>query len=170
MNRQQKKDFVAAMKDSLNEAVSAVVIHYRGLSVAEITELRNKARENGTTVKVTKNSLTKIAANDTKFAGLAEYLSGPTAIAYSQDAVAAAKTVVDFAKDNEKLEILGGALDEKILDASGVKQLASMPSLDESRAKIIGLINAPASKLASVVQAPAGQLARVFSAYGNTGA
>lgn len=165
MNRAQKKEFVDSMREALASASSAVVIHYRGLTVEEITNFRKTARQNGVSVKVTKNRLTRIAANDTKFAPLGGMLKGPTAIAYSADAVAAAKTVVSFSKENEKLQILGGALNEKLLDEAGVKSLAAMPSLDESRAKIIGLLNAPASRLVGVLKAPGSQVARVIGAY-----
>jgi large subunit ribosomal protein L10 len=125
--------------------------------------------EAGATFRVTKNRLTKIALEDTSFAKLAELFVGPTAIAFSEDPVAAARIVVDYAKKNDSLQIVGGALGEKMLDVDGVKALASLPSLDELRGTIIGLINAPATKVAGVLQAPAGQLARVLGAYAQTG-
>ena len=118
---------------------------------------------------MTKNRLTKIALEDTSFAELAEMFVGPTAIAFSEDPVAAARVVVDYAKKNDGLQIVGGALGEKMLDVNGVKALASLPSLDELRGTIIGLLNAPATKVAGVLQAPAGQLARVLGAYAQTG-
>jgi large subunit ribosomal protein L10 len=166
MDRSQKSNAVAALKENLAEATSVVVCHYRGLTVEEITDLRAKARANGATIKVTKNTLAKIAANDTPFQELSESFAGPTALAISDDAVAAAKTVVEFAKNNEKLIIVSGAVDGKILDESGVKTLASTPSLDESRAKLVGLLQAPASALVGLLQAPGGQVARVISARG----
>lgn len=162
----QKEAYVAELKANLDEATTVVVAHYHGLNVDKINELRGQARALGVTVKVTKNSLSKLAANDTKFSGLSEFFTGPTAIAYANDAVAPAKTLVEFAKENDAMEIIGGGMDDKVLDASAIKALASMPSLDESRAKLVGLLQAPAGKLASVVQAPGGQLARVFGAYG----
>ncbi len=169
MDKTQKKQAVAALKETFENANTVVVTHYRGMDVLETNNLRGKARENGAAVRVTKNSLAKLAANDTQFAELSDMFTGPTAIASSEDAVAAAKVVVDFARDNEKLVIIGGSYEGKILDESGVKALAKTPSLDESRAKIVGLLQAPAGKLASVLQAPAGQVARVIGARGAQG-
>lgn len=168
MNRTEKEELVAEMRDVFANSSTVVVAHYSGLTVTEMEELRGKMRESGAGFKVTKNRLTKLALADSKFEGLGEMLSGPTAIAYSEDAVAAAKASVEFAKKNEKLVILGGAMDETALDVAGVKALASMPSLDELRGKIVGVLQAPAQKLAAVTQAPAGQLARVFGAYGKS--
>lgn len=162
----KKEAYVSSLKDDLSSATTVVVAHYHGLDVMKINELRTQARALGVSIKITKNSLAKLAANDTKFDGLGEFFTGPTAIAYSSDAVAPAKTIVDFIKDNEAMQIVGGGMDDKVLDPSGVKALASMPSLDDSRAKLVGLLQAPASKLAAIAQAPAGQLARVFGAYG----
>jgi large subunit ribosomal protein L10 len=125
-------------------------------------------RDAGAKFRVTKNRLAKIAIKGSKFEQLADQFSGPTAIAVSEDPVAAAKVVSEFAKTNDKLVILGGALGEKMLDAAGVAALAKLPSLDDLRSKLIGVLQAPAGKLASVVQAPAAQLARVLSAYGRT--
>ncbi|MDV7338454.1 50S ribosomal protein L10 [Terasakiella sp. A23] len=168
MNRTEKEELVAEMRDVFASSSTVVVAHYSGLTVTEMEELRGKMRESGAGFKVTKNRLTKLALADSKFEGLGEMLSGPTAIAYSEDAVAAAKASVEFAKKNEKLVILGGAMDETALDVAGVKALASMPSLDELRGKLVGVLQAPAQKLAAVTQAPAGQLARVFGAYGKS--
>jgi len=168
MNRTEKEELVAEMRDVFANSSTVVVAHYSGLTVSEMEALREKVRETGAGFKVTKNRLTKLALADSKFEGLGEMLSGPTAIAYSEDAVAAAKATVEFAKKNEKLVILGGAMDETALDVAGVKALASMPSLDELRGKIVGVLQAPAQKLAAVTQAPAGQLARVFGAYGKS--
>ncbi|NVJ92217.1 MAG: 50S ribosomal protein L10 [Methylocystaceae bacterium] len=165
MNRTEKEELVAEMRDVFAKSSTVVVAHYSGLTVAELEALRGKMRETGAGFKVTKNRLTKLALADSKFAGLADMLTGPTAIAYSEDAVAAAKASVEFSKKNEKLVILGGAMDETALDVNGVKALAAMPSLDELRGKIVGVLQAPAQKLAAVTQAPAGQLARVFGAY-----
>ncbi len=166
MERAQKQDAVKELQEIFGSSNTVVVTHYRGMSVDEITELRLKAREQGARVKVSKNSLAKIAANDGNFALISELFTGPTAIAYSEDVVAAAKVTVDFAKDNEKLVILGGAVDGKELDEAGVKALAKTPSLDESRAKLVGLLQAPASALVGLLQAPGGQVARVLNARG----
>lgn len=146
-----------------------VVTHYSGMTVAEITVLRERMREAGASFKVTKNRLTRLALAGTRYEGLSDLFTGPTAIAFSSDPVAAAKVVANFAKENEKLIILGGAVGKDIYDVDGVKTLASLPSLDESRAKIIGLLMAPAAKIASVLQAPGGQIARVLGAYAQKG-
>jgi large subunit ribosomal protein L10 len=142
-----------------------VVTRNLGLSVAQSTNLRNKMRDAGASFKVAKNRLARLALKDTDYAGLQEHLTGPTALAYSVDPVAAAKAVVDFAKTNDKLEIVGGSMGSTVLNAEGVKALASMPSLDELRAKIVGLVNAPATKVVQLINAPASKLARVFGAY-----
>jgi len=146
-----------------------VVTHYSGLTVKEMGDLRGRMREAGALFKVTKNRLTRLALKDTKFEPLSDMFTGPTAIAYSEDPVAAAKVAVDFAKENEKLIVLGGALDAETLDADGVKAVASLPSLDELRAKIVGMLNTPASRIAQVLQAPGGQVARVVGAYASQG-
>lgn len=164
VTRTQKKESVDTLAEVFNTSQTVIVTHYRGMSVSEMSELRQKTHESGATFRVTKNTLAKIAANDTPFEGVSDLFSGPTAIAASEDAVAAAKAVVEFAKDNEKLIIVGGAVDGTVLDEAGVKALASTPSLNESRAKLVGLLNAPASRLATVLQAPAGQVARVIGA------
>lgn len=164
MDRAEKKQLVSELHEAFKSAGSIVVTHYKGLSVAEITKLRNDLRNAGASLKVTKNSLTRLALKDTQYEGLTEHFTGPTAIAVSEDAVAAAKGVVEFANDNDKLVILGGALSEKALDVNAVKALAKLPSLDELRAKLLGMLSTPAQRIASVVQAPAGQIARVISA------
>ncbi len=164
MDRAEKRQLVSELHESFKAAGSVVVTHYKGLSVAEITKLRNDLRTAGASLKVTKNSLTRLALKDTKYEGLVEHFTGPTAIALSEDAVAAAKGVVDFSNDNDKLVILGGALNDEALDVSAVKALAKLPSLDELRAKLLGMLSTPAQRIACVVQAPAGQIARVISA------
>ena len=166
MDRAQKEELVADLKAAFDDTTAVVVTHYSGLSVAEMTDLRSRMREAGAQFRVTKNRLTKLALDGTKCDPLAQYFSGPTAIAYSDDPVAAAKVTVDYAKENEKLIILGGMMDEAEVDVDGVKSLASMPSLDELRGKIVGMINTPATRIAGVMGAPGGQLARVFGAYG----
>ncbi len=165
MDRSQKAESVASLNAVFSEAGVVVVTRNLGLSVAQSTELRGKVRAAGASYKVAKNRLAKLALKETQYEGLEEYLSGPTALATSADPVAAAKAVVDFAKTNDKLEIVGGSMGGQLLDQAGVKALASMPSLDELRAKIVGLVNAPATKVAQVVNAPAAKLARVFGAY-----
>lgn len=166
MDRNQKQQAVSQMHEAFKAAGSVVVTHYKGLSVAEITALRAKLKDAGASLKVTKNSLTKLALKGTQYESLADQFTGPTAVAYSEDAIAAAKAVVDFANDNEKLVILAGALSDKQLAVADVKALAKLPSLDELRAKLVGLISTPATRIAGVLQAPGGQVARVLSARG----
>jgi len=166
MDRGQKAAAVAELKQTFSEVGVVVVTRNLGLTVAQSTQLRTKMREAGASYKVSKNKLAKIALDGSDYLSLGDMLTGPVGLASSIDPVAAAKVVVDFAKTTDKLEIVGGAMGATALDIEGVKALATMPSLDELRAKIVGLIQAPAQKLASITQAPAGQLARVFGAYG----
>jgi len=168
VDRTQKEELVSSLHDTFGGAETVVVTHNLGLSVAQMEDLRVKLREAGASFKVTKNRLTRLALKDTKFEGLTDLFTGPTGIAYSEDVVAAAKVAVKFAKDNDKFEVVGGAMGETVLDLAGVQALATMPSLDELRGKLVGLIQAPATKVAGVLQAPAGQLARVCGAYGAT--
>ncbi|MBX9663009.1 MAG: 50S ribosomal protein L10 [Novosphingobium sp.] len=165
MDRSQKAESVAFLTEVFNEAGAVVVTRNLGLTVAQSTALRIKVREAGASFKVAKNSLAKIAAKGTAYEGMSDLFTGPTGIAASADPVAAAKVVVDFAKTNDKLEIVGGAMGTVVLDADGIKALATMPSLDEMRAKLIGLVQAPATKIAQLTTAPAAKLARVFAAY-----
>jgi len=165
MDRSQKADAVASLNAVFNEVGVVVVTRNLGMSVAQSTTLRTKMRDAGATYKVAKNSLAKLALNDTPYTGLDEYLTGPTALAWSIDPVAAAKAAVDFAKTNDKLEIVGGSMGRQVLDEAGIKALAALPSLDELRAKLVGLVNAPATKVVQLVNAPASKLARVFGAY-----
>ncbi len=165
MDRETKKDMVSELHSVFEDNNSVVVTHYSGMTVSEMSELRGVIKNSGASFKVTKNRLTRLALAGTKFEGLSDMFTGPTAIACSKDPVAAAKAVVEFAKGNKKLIVLGGALDDKILDIDTVKALASMPSMDELRAKLVGLISAPATKVAGVLQAPASQVARVISAH-----
>ena len=166
MDRSEKEAMVTTMSGIFDTASSVVVTHYTGLNVAEITDLRSRMRDAGAQFKVTKNRLVRRALEGTKLEGLAPLFEGPTAIAYSNDPVVPAKIAVKFAKDNEKLVVLGGSLDDKVLDMTEVKALALLPSLDEQRSTIIGLLQAPATKVAGVLAAPAGQLARVLGAQG----
>jgi large subunit ribosomal protein L10 len=165
MDRAQKAEFVAELNRTFNEVGVVVVTRNLGLTVAQSTVLRNKMREAGATYKVSKNKLARIALDGTDYLSLGELLTGPVGLATSKDPVAAAKVVIDFAKTNDKLEVVGGAMGKTALDADGVKALAQLPSLDELRGRIVGLIVAPATKLATITQAPAAQLARVLSAY-----
>jgi large subunit ribosomal protein L10 len=165
VDRTGKQDLVASLHRALNETAVLLVTHYSGLTVAEMTDLRIRMRQAGAGLKVAKNRLVLRAIEGTPFQMVAPLLKGPTALAYSGDPVAAAKVAVAFAKTNPKLILLGGGLGRQMLDAEGVKALASLPSLDDMRATLIGLINAPATRIAGVLQAPAGQLARVFAAY-----
>lgn len=162
-----KKEAVAALREVFSKTGVVVVAHYSGLTVAQMQDLRKQARNAGATVQVAKNRLAKIALDGVDVASIAPLLKGPTLIAYSDDPVAAPKVAVAFAKDNDKFVILGGAMGKTALNPDSVKSLATMPSLDELRAKIVGLIQAPATKIAQLSTAPAAKLARVFGAYAN---
>lgn len=165
MDKAGKAAALEMLKGVFDDSGVVVVTHYSGLSVAEMTGLRAKLREQGGQLKVIKNRLAKIALDGKGGDGAQDMFNGPVAIAFSSDPVAAPKVVSDFAKQNEKLVVIGALMDETVLDASGVQSLAKLPSLDELRGKIVGLIQAPATKVAGVLQAPAGQLARVVKAY-----
>jgi large subunit ribosomal protein L10 len=142
-----------------------VVTQNKGLTVSEVSDLRRKMRDGGSTFKVAKNRLAVLALEGTPFDGIAPMLKGPTALAWSKDPVAVAKTAVDFAKTNDKLVLIGGALGTQTLDAAGVRALADLPSLDTLRAKLVGMLQTPATRVAGVLAAPAGQIARVLAAY-----
>jgi large subunit ribosomal protein L10 len=165
MDRAQKSEQVAELKRTFDEASAVVITRNLGLTVAQSTDLRNRMRDAGARFKVAKNTLALIAVEGTTYAPIRDMLTGPTALATSSDPIAAAKVAVDFAKTNDRFEIVGGAMGETLLDLNGVRALAELPSLDELRARIVGLIQAPATKVAQVIQAPAAQLARVFGAY-----
>lgn len=169
MDRSQKQRLVAALHQTFRETRLVVVTHNGGLTVSEVTDLRRRMRDAGAGFKVTKNRLARLALEGTSFAGLSSLFTGPTAIAFSVDPVAAAKVAVTFANANQKLAIVGGAMGEQILDSDGVKALATLPSLDELRARLIGMLQTPATRIATVLQAPASQLARVLSAYAEKG-
>jgi large subunit ribosomal protein L10 len=164
VNRNEKAELIETLQPTLSEATAVVVTHQTGLTVAESSDLRGRMREAGAGFKVTKNRLTKIALQGTKYEDITDLFTGPTAMGTSADPVSAAKTLVAFAKENDKLTIVGGALDGKVLDKAGVEALAKLPSLDELRASLVGLLNAPATKVARVAQAPAAKLARVIQA------
>jgi len=165
VDRTQKAELVTTMSGVFGGAELVVVTRYSGLTVQEMTDLRRQMRDAGANFKVTKNRITRLALEGSRFKPLADLFKGPTAIAFSIDPVAAAKVATDYAKKNEKLVVLGGAMGSILLNPEGVKALASLPSLNELRGKLVGLIQAPATKIAGVIQAPAGQLARVLNAY-----
>lgn len=165
MEKHEKQTFVTSLKSALEGAGIVVVTRQTALTVTESTELRVKMRNAGGSFKIAKNTLARLAMKELPCESVSEHLSGPTGLSYSQDPVAAAKIIAEFSKTNEKMEIICGALGDKFLDANAVKELAKLPSLDELRGKLVGLVMAPATKIAGVAQAPAGQLARVFSAY-----
>jgi len=169
VDRARKEELVTELNQSFAEAALVVVTQQTGLTVAESTDLRAKMREAGAGYKVTKNRLAKLALAGTPYEPITDLFSGPTAIAYSADPVAAARVAVNYSKDNDKLIVVGGAMGDTLLDEDAVKALASLPSLDELRGKLVGLLNAPATKVAGVLQAPGGQLARVVGAYANEG-
>lgn len=169
MDRTQKEILVAELHETFKAAKLVVVTTQSGMTVGEVSDLRNQMRVVGASYKVTKNSLAQLALKGTDFEHLADHFTGPTAIAYSEDAVAAAKAVITYGKTNEKIKVVAGAMGSQGLDADSVKALASLPSLDELRGKLVGLLQAPGTKVAGILQAPAGQLARVFGAYASQG-
>ncbi len=165
MDRSQKADLVAELKSVFAETSVVVVTRNLGLTVAQSTDLRLKMRDAGAQFKVAKNRLALIALDGSRYQPIGDLLKGPTALATSIDPVAAAKVAVDFAKTNDKFEILGGAMGDTVLDLDGIKALAALPSLDQLRATIVGLVQAPATKIARTINEPGAQLARVFGAY-----
>jgi len=164
LDRTEKRKFVAGLNATLADTSMIVVTRNQGLTVAEATELRRRMRAAGATFKVAKNRLTHLALEGTRFDGLKPMLKGPTALAWAQDPVAVAKATVEFARTNEKLVLIGGALGPRTLDAAGVRALAELPSLETLRGRLVGMIATPATRIAGVLQAPGGQLARVFGA------
>jgi len=165
MDRAQKAESIETLKGVFEGAGAVVVTHYLGLTVAEMTDLRGRLRKEGAALKVVKNTLAHKALNAEESGETYKLFSGPVAIAYAPDPVTAAKVATQYAKDNDKFVVVGGLMGEQVLDAKGVDALAKLPSLDQLRGKIIGLLQAPATKVAGVLQAPAGQLARVLGAY-----
>ena len=166
MDRTEKQEVVTAVRQMFQDSVSVVVTHYSGMTVSEMTDLRGRMRQAGASYKVSKNRLTRLALADTNFKGIADMFTGPTGIAFSADPVAAAKVAVNYAKTNGKLVIIGGAYNGQVLDINGIKTLAELPSLDELRAKLLSMLQTPATRIAGIMQAPAGQVARVIGAYG----
>ena len=167
MLRSEKQEFVATLEDVYKESSSIIITHYHGLSVKKLSELRKSLRSNGSSFKVVKNTLVRIAAQNAGITDAALLFKGPTAIAYSANPVAAAKQVIEFANSNNNLKIIGGIVDNQLLSESQVKELAKLPSLDELRGKIIGILQAPASKIVGVLQAPSAQFIRLLRAYAN---
>jgi len=165
VDRTEKREFVASLATVFAETSFLLVAQNKGLTVADVSELRRRMRAAGATYKVAKNRLATLALEGTRFDGVKPLLKGPTALAWSTDPVAVAKTAVEFAKTNDKFVVLGGALGTQMLDATGVKALAELPSLETLRAQLVGLIQTPATRIAGVLQAPGGQVARVLSAY-----
>jgi len=164
VNRSEKKEFVQKLKDEIDSSSSVIVAHYSGLTVEESEQLRAEMRSNGAKFKVTKNRLTKLALEQTQFKDIADLFTGPTAIAFSDDPVAPAKVAVSFEKKLEKFKIIGGGYDGEKIDLEKINFLATLPSIDELRGKIIGLISAPAQNIALIVKEPASQMARLVSA------
>jgi large subunit ribosomal protein L10 len=165
VERAEKREFVTELNEVFKASGSVVVAHYAGVTVAQMNDFRSKMRAAGGTVKVAKNRLAKIALQGTESEEMSNLFKGQTLIAYSEDPMIAPKVVMDFAKTNDKIVVLGGAMGATTLSADAVKSLATLPSLEELRGKLLGLLNAPATRVATVVAAPASQLARVFAAY-----
>ena len=170
MDRAQKAESIEALKGVFADAGAVVVTHYMGLTVAEMTELRTRLRKEGAALKVVKNRLAQKALDGKAGEGAEALFKGPVAIAYGPDPVSAAKVATQYAKDNDKFVVIGALMGETVLDKKAVAALATLPSLDQIRAQLIGLLNAPATKVAGVLQAPAGQLARVLKAYADKNA
>jgi large subunit ribosomal protein L10 len=164
VQRETKKQFVKSINQTLENVSVVLITHYHGLSVGKLTALRTEMREAGASFKVMKNSLAKIAIKDTEFESLNDMFTGPVGVVFATDAVALAKTLTKFSKENKELKIIGGMVDKSVVDEDTIKQLSTLPSLDELRAKMIGLINGPAAKLVGLLCAPAGQIARVLKA------
>jgi large subunit ribosomal protein L10 len=164
VDRAAKRELVRSLNAVFKDTGAIVVAHYAGLTVAQMTDYRRRVKEAGGQVKVAKNRLAKIAIKDTEAAGIVDLFKGPTCVAFSQDPLAAAKVAVKYAKENDKLVILGGTMGRTVLDPAGVRALAELPSLDELRAKLIGLLTAPATKIARTIKEPGAKLARVVQA------
>ena len=170
MDRAEKRQLVSTLNEAWKDTGVIVVAHYKGMTVAEMTDFRKRVKEAGGSVKVAKNKLAKLALNDTDSQGISELLKGQTCLAYSDDPVSAARVSVKYAKENDKLVILGGAMGKTVMDANAVKALADLPSLDQLRATLIGLVQAPATKIARILKEPGGMLARVLQAQAAKGA
>ena len=167
MDRAQKRELVTTLNEEWKDSGVVVVAHYKGMTVAQMTDFRKRMKEAGGAVKVAKNKLAKLALKDTDVGTISDLLKGQTCVAYSDDPISAARVSVKYAKENDKLIILGGAMGKTRLDIAGVKALADLPSLDELRGKLIGLLQAPAGKIARILNEPGGMLARVLAAKGS---
>jgi large subunit ribosomal protein L10 len=165
LTRTQKHDIVGEVQETLKNSTSLILVHNKGMTVAEVSELRRRMRAAGAEYRVVKNRLAKLALKDSEFESASDLFTGPTAMATSKDPVAAAKIAVEFAKTNEKLVIVGGSFANKVMDAKGVEALSKLPSLDELRARLVGMLQTPAQRIATLLQAPGSQVARVVSAY-----
>ena len=159
MNKEQKKNYISEMTTQFDKSEAVIVTHYQGLTVNQLDELRAKMREHGIIFKITKNRITKLALEKTRCKDLSDLFSGPTAVALSKDAITSAKILTNFSKENKSLKILGGIMGNDILDVAGVKNVATLPTLDEARAKIVGILRSPAQKIASILLAPASKIA-----------
>ena len=159
MNRDQKKKYIDEMSSQFDNSEAVIVTHYQGLTVSQLDDLRKKMREHGIIFKITKNRITKLALEKTRCKDLSNLFTGPTAVALSKDAITSAKILTNFSKENANLKILGGIMGNDILDVAGVKNVATLPSLDEARAKIVGILRSPAQKIASILLAPASKIA-----------
>jgi len=159
MSKQKKNDYINEMSSQFDKSEAVIVAHYQGLTVSQLDELRLKMREHGIQLKITKNRITKLALEKTRCKDLSNLFTGPTAVALSQDAIISAKILTKFSKDNENLKILGGIMGNDILDVAGVKNVATLPSLEEARSKIVGILRSPAQKIASILLAPASKIA-----------
>ena len=159
MNKEQKKNYISEMTSQFENSKAIMVTHYQGLTMPQLDELRSKMREHGIIFKITKNRITKLALEKTRCKELSKLFTGPTAVALSSDAITSAKILTNFSKENTNLKILGGIMGEDILDVTGVQNVATLPTLDEARAKIVGLLTSPAQKIASILLAPASKIA-----------
>ena len=159
MNKSQKKHYIEDMTSQFEKTEAVIVAHYQGLTVAQLDDLRKKMREHGVKFKITNNRITKLAIEKTKCKELSDLFQGPTAVALSEDAISSAKILTNFSKENKNLKILGGIMGEDILDVVGVENIATLPSLEEARAKIVGILRSPAQKIASILLAPASKIA-----------
>ena len=159
MNKEKKQEYIKDMTSQFDKSEAVIVTHYQGLTVSQLDELREKMREHGIQFKITKNRITKLALEKTRCKDLSSLFSGPTAVAISKDAITSAKILTNFSKENENLKILGGIMGNEILDVAGVKNVATLPSLEEARAKIVGILRSPAQKIASILLAPASKIA-----------
>ncbi len=153
INKEQKKNYITDMASQFENSKAVMITHYQGLTMPQLDELRAKMRDHGIVFKITKNRITKLALEKTKCKGLSDLFSGPTAVAFGEDAIMSARILSKFAKDNENLKLIGGIMDNEILDQAGIQNIANLPTLDEARANIVGILNAPASKLVSILLA-----------------